>query len=150
MRAIVAATVLALCFLPTAAGAQDSPNEVASRVSQEVMSPFCDGVTLHDCPSQQADELRLEIASWARAGLTEDQILMRLEDRYGSVISGTPGNPLAWFVPFAAVAAGVALVTVLARRWGREEKGHSGDPELQPMDRARVEAELAAHRNRRW
>ena len=150
MRAAVAAIGIALCFLPTSAGAKDSPDEVASRVSEEIMSPFCDGVTLHDCPSKQADELRLEIASWARAGLTEEQILMRLEERYGSVISGTPGNPLAWIVPFTAATAGVVLVTVLARRWGREREVGSGDPELEPLDRARVEAEVASHRRGKW
>ena len=31
-----------------------SPEDLANDISQKVMSPFCPGVTLHDCPSQSA------------------------------------------------------------------------------------------------
>lgn len=155
MRRALVLSVAALCLSPVDAVAQDAPDEIATRVSQEIMSPFCDGVTLHDCPSQQADELRLEIASWARAGMTEAQILARLEERYGSVISGSPSSPLAWVIPFAVAAAGVVLVIVLALRWGRGADGpktpRPGASSIGPQDAARVEAELSAYRRgRRW
>lgn len=151
MRRGLVLIVLALCLSPVIALAQDAPDEIATRVSQEIMSPFCDGVTLHDCPSQQADELRLEIASWARAGMTETQILARLEDRYGSVISGSPSSPLAWLIPFAAAAGGIVLVVMLARRWGGrgDVDAPSGGPGMDPQDAARVEAELSAFRRGR-
>jgi cytochrome c-type biogenesis protein CcmH/NrfF len=153
MRRALVLSVAALCMSPVGAVAQDAPGEIATRVSQEIMSPFCDGVTLHDCPSQQADELRLEIASWARAGMTEAQILARLEERYGSVISGSPSNPLAWLIPFTVAAAGIVVVIVLAVRWGRGAGGLDGPrpgvPGVGPQDAARVEAELAAYRRSR-
>ena len=148
-RVLVLIGVLCLCVAPGSALAA-SPDDVARRVSEEIMSPFCDGVTLHDCPSAEADELRLEIATWARAGMTEQQILARLEDRYGSIISGSPSSPVAWIVPFLAAAAGVVLVALLARRWGRTERGTPApEPPLDPGDRARLDAELAGYRSKR-
>ena len=150
MKRLLVLVVLCVCLAPASAWAKGSPDEVATRVSEEIMSPFCDGVTLHDCPSAEADELRLEISTWARAGMTEAQILARLEDRYGSIISGSPSSPIAWVIPFLAAAVGVVLVALLARRWGRSEpEVPSPQRPLEPGDRARLDAELAGYRRKR-
>jgi cytochrome c-type biogenesis protein CcmH/NrfF len=152
MRRLALLVSLCICALPSGAWAQASPDEIATRVSEEIMSPFCDGVTLHDCPSAEADELRREISAWARAGLTEEQIIVRLEDRYGSVISGSPSSPLAWLIPLLAVVAGVLLVALLARRWrgsgGEHERPRPPRTPLSPEDRARVDAQIGAFRGR--
>jgi cytochrome c-type biogenesis protein CcmH/NrfF len=152
MRRLQVFVALCICLVPGVAWAQGSPDEVARRVSEEIMSPFCDGVTLHDCPSAEADDLRLEISTWARAGMTEEQIVARLEERYGSVISGSPSSPFAWVVPFLGAAVGVVLVAILARRWrGSPGYGHDGSPPglpLAPEDRARLDAELAGYRRK--
>jgi cytochrome c-type biogenesis protein CcmH/NrfF len=142
-RLAVGCVFVAALVVPAAA----APEDVATRVSQRIMSPFCDGVTLHDCPSQPADELRRDIADMARSGLTESEIIARLEAKFGDRILATPSSPLAWLLPAIVVVAGTGLVILLARRWAGLRPPPS--PELDPAGRARVEAELNAFRGRR-
>ena len=139
------AAVLLLILMTSGTAHAQSPEDVAARVSEEVMSPFCDGVTLHDCPSGAADALRRRIVSMARSGMTEEQIVSALKTEYGNRIEPSPGNPLSWTVPATAALAGVALIIVLARRWtSRDATGVL--PPISEGDRARLEAELSAHR----
>ena len=141
MSRVVVAAVIGLLFAsPALAG----PEDVASRISNEVMSPFCDGVTLHDCPSAEADELRREIATWARAGMSERAILDRLEREYG-VVRGAPDNAVAWLLPGVAVLVGAVGVLVLARRWARRPPGPP--PRVSSEERERIDAELGAYRS---
>jgi cytochrome c-type biogenesis protein CcmH/NrfF len=121
--------------------------DVAARISKEVISPFCDGVTLHDCPSTEADELRREIAAWARSGMSEREILARLEREYGA-IRAVPDNPVAWLPPGGVVIAGMALVVVLARRWARRSPPTLAPHGVASETRARIDAELGSYRRR--
>jgi cytochrome c-type biogenesis protein CcmH/NrfF len=138
-RVVVAAVIGLLVAAPAHAG----PEDVASRISSEVMSPFCDGVTLHDCPSAEADELRREIATWARAGMSEQAILDRLEREYG-VVRGTPDNAVAWILPGLAALGGAVGVLLLARRWAK--RGPRAPARVSAEDRRRIDAELGAYR----
>jgi cytochrome c-type biogenesis protein CcmH/NrfF len=140
-RVVVAALIALLVASPALAG----PEDVASRISNEVMSPFCDGVTLHDCPSAEADELRREIATWARAGMSEQAILDRLEREYG-VVRGTPDSAIAWLLPSLAVLGGVVGVLLLARRWAN--RGARAPTHVSAEERRRIDAELGAYRGR--
>lgn len=140
-------TALGLLFLvivAPGAHAQD-PEDVATRVSQEIMSPFCDGVTLHDCPSRAADQLRRRIVTMARSGMSQEQIIATLEVEYGDRIGAAPDNPLSWIVPAAALLAGIGLIATLARRWTGTPPRGPATP-ISQSDRTRVESELAAHR----
>jgi cytochrome c-type biogenesis protein CcmH/NrfF len=137
--ALTAVAIALLCASPAQAG----PEDVAARISNEVMSPFCDGVTLHDCPSAEADELRRRIAAWARAGMPEDAILARLTREY-DIERAAPDDPAAWLLPVLAGVGGVAAVTALAIRWTRRTPVKPAEPS--PEDRARIEAELGAYR----
>jgi cytochrome c-type biogenesis protein CcmH/NrfF len=158
------AVTLVLLASPAAAGPEDVANDIASKV----MSPFCPGVTLHDCPSAEAQALRDRIERWARQGLNEQQILDSLEANYGVAIRSTPpagdGGWLAWALPGAALAVGLVLGWLLLRRWTnaaprsrvREEesmerarKGAVGREELEDRDRRRLERELAMLRSER-
>jgi cytochrome c-type biogenesis protein CcmH/NrfF len=130
--------------MPVAAWAE--PEDVANRISSEVMSPYCPGVTLHDCPSDAAVQLRDRILGWAAAGWSEDRILDRLEAEYGASIRSTPpasGVGLgAWIAPVAAVALGLAGAWFVARRWSRRREPPAGaDPSV--AQRTRLDAELA-------
>jgi cytochrome c-type biogenesis protein CcmH/NrfF len=111
------------------------------------MSPFCPGLTLHDCPSDAAAALRARIERWARAGMGSDEIMDRLRADYGPSIAATPESDgaglLVWLLPGATVAAGAILAWALARRWA---SGRADDrpPEPGPSadERRRLEAEL--------
>ena len=161
-----AAVIAALVLLasPAAAG----PEDVANNIASKVMSPFCPGVTLHDCPSAAAQDLRDRIERWARQGLSEGQILDALEADYGVGIRSTPpagdGGWLAWALPGTALVVGLVLGWLLLRRWtnaaarsrAREEEsmerarqGRVGRDELGDRDRRRLERELAMLRSER-
>jgi cytochrome c-type biogenesis protein CcmH len=145
--------VAAVLTLASCAQERDA-SDVASRVSQEVMSPFCDGLTIHDCPSQQSEELRFEILQMARRGMSEDAIVDELVARYGERIRGVPepegAGLLVWVLPGVAVVAGAAIALILARRFSSRSSraDEQQTPVATPEERARLESELAAARER--
>ena len=150
MRIGVFIVVLVGTFFLGAAAAGQSPEQRAARLSQRIMSPFCDGVTLHDCPSAESDELRGEIAEMARDGMSDAEIFDRLEAEYGPGIRATPDEDVAWVTPALFALGGLALVVWLARRWIPSEREAAAEPNGRHMsesDRARVQAELAAFRD---
>lgn len=145
MKTLVLAMVLVGV---TAAPAFGAPEDVANQVASEVMSPYCDGVTLHDCPSKAALDLRAEIEMWARDGWTKAEIMDELERQFGPRIRATPGETegvAAWALPTLALVAGGAAVALLAIRWTRRRSSEDLQP-IDGRDHARVERELAALR----
>jgi cytochrome c-type biogenesis protein CcmH len=124
-----------------------SPEDVANSVAHEVMSPYCPGVTLHDCPSSSAQDLRAEIVAWAEDGMTKGEIVDRLEDEFGPSIRAVPeaegAGLLAWLLPAAAVIAGTVAAALLARRWTRRAPAAVAPAPPAPAEAsARLRAEL--------
>jgi len=145
---VMAVVLLLLEAGPAAAG----PDDVAADVYREVMSPFCPGVTLHDCPSSEADELRLDIARWAEAGMSRSEIMARLEAEFGPDIRAVPEGEgaglFAWLLPAVGAVAGLLLAWTLARRYASRravDRPPAGGPS--PEERQRLEGELAAIRS---
>jgi len=144
------ATMLIGTLLLVPAATSQTPEERAAHLSQRIMSPFCNGVTLHDCPSAESDELRGDIANMAREGMSDAEIFERLEAEYGPGIRATPDDGVAWVTPALVALAGVALVVWLARRWtrmGTLVPAEELRPRLSDSDRSRVQTELAAFRD---
>ena len=138
-----------LLLLLIAPAALAGPDEVATSVSQKVMSPYCPGLTLHDCPSDAAAELREDIAGWAREGMTQDEIIDRLEAEFGAGILATPpaegSGLMAWVLPIAGLLIAVGVGVVLARRWAARASTDTDVTQAlatDPRDRTRLEAEL--------
>jgi cytochrome c-type biogenesis protein CcmH/NrfF len=154
MRRITGTFALCLflaCLLPGVARA--SAEDLANEIAAEIMSPFCPGVTLENCPSERAIALHARIESWARDGWGKTRILDELVDLYGEPIRAVPpasGSGLwAWLAPGVALLAGGALATVLARRWTKKAGPEPGDlPIVAPETRARLAEELDAMRGR--
>ena len=143
---------VALLLVPGQAAA--GPGDVSARIARETMSPFCPGVTLHDCASGQANQLRTRIERWAQQGWSRDEILARLEAEYGPSIRAAPeaegAGLLAWALPGIALVAGFAVAGWLARRWTvgrRAPDAGVGEPTASPQERRRLEAELRALRD---
>lgn len=140
---LVLATV---AFVAAPGVAYAGPEDIANAVAQEVMSPYCPGVTLHDCPSSSAQEMRAEITRWARDGMTKEDIITRLEDEFGSSIRAVPrggGGVFAWLLPAAALLGGAAAALVLARRWSlRRPDPPPPASTASPEATARLTAEL--------
>ena len=144
VRAIAAGVA---CLILLASPAAAAPEDVANDISNEIMSPFCDGVTLHDCPSQEALELRNRIEAWVSEGQSRTQIMSHLEREFGAGIRAVPpaegAGFVAWIPPLVALAAGAAGAWAIVRKWSRRtqaaprvsvtmtsEEGHRLDQEL--------------------
>jgi cytochrome c-type biogenesis protein CcmH/NrfF len=94
---------------------------MASDISAQVMSPFCPGVTLHDCPSASAAELRSKIAEWIDDGSSRAQVMARLKSEYGQAIAAAPAKSgrglFAWLLPLGAIIAGGLIAWIVVKRW---------------------------------
>jgi cytochrome c-type biogenesis protein CcmH len=105
-------------------GAAGAAEEYALRLSNELMSPYCPGRTLSDCPSGEAAQLRAWIAEQERQGRTRQDVEAQLLRVYGEEILGAPrarGFGLAAYVlPVALMGAGAAVLYVFLRRQGRD------------------------------
>jgi len=98
-------------------------DEVAGRM----MSPFCPGLTLDECPSEQASRLRTEVDEMVRRGDTNAEIDRWIVDNFGEVALARPGGSLAWVAPPLAVLAGLGMLLLfLKRRTGGRETGAEG------------------------
>jgi cytochrome c-type biogenesis protein CcmH/NrfF len=122
MRAVVA-LLLALgvgALGAGEAGAQAvSDPEVARRahgIASDVMSPYCPGRTLADCPSPNAAALREEVRELLGEGVPEAEVRERLDARFGDEIVGAPRSVWGWSFPAAVLALGVVALVVALRR----------------------------------
>ncbi len=153
-------SVALFLMLAIAAPAIAAPEDMANDIAAEIMSPYCPGVTLHDCPSAEADQLRARIIGWAEAGWSKSRIMAQLESEFGSTIRATParerGGLTAWALPLLAVLLGSLLAAVLARRWTRARDGERqlgatatarDGLAMSAEDRRRLDAELGVLRS---
>lgn len=90
----------------------------SARLSQRVMSPFCPGKTLYHCPSSSATTMRLEMTRWMEEGLSEEDIVQRLEDQVPGFEFTPPAatSNLFWVVWIIATLFLVLAVLRLVRR----------------------------------
>ena len=115
--------VLLACLLALGVGSAGAERPWSEQLQRELMSPYCPGRSLTECPSPQATELRLWIQAQERAGVPRETVEARLFERFGDQLRHGPraeGFGLwAYLVPAAALAAGAAFVFVFLRRQGR-------------------------------
>jgi cytochrome c-type biogenesis protein CcmH/NrfF len=126
----IALLVLLGAFLSAApARAADPPADAAAAnerwaydLAHDLMSPFCPGRSLAECPSPQADQLRLWIIEQARAGVTREEVEAELAANFGDQIRQTPRAEgiglVAYAVPAGFVVVGAALLAFFLRRSG--------------------------------
>ncbi|MFQ5513173.1 MAG: cytochrome c-type biogenesis protein CcmH [Myxococcota bacterium] len=137
-RALVLALLGLLCAVGNV-GAEPASSENARRahaIARDVMSPYCPGRTLADCPSPSAAALREEIRELVDQGVDERTIRERLEARFGDMILGVPRSVLGWVLPGVILALGGAAVMTALRRLSRRPTTPS------PEDDTKLEEEL--------
>ena len=125
--------------------------DVATDVAGRVMSPFCEGVTLENCPSEEAVALRHKIATKAAAGWSEDRILRWLRADYGIREASPPTSGVglaAWLAPAVAVLLGAVVITIVIRRKLPARRAPVERPRADPGELARLERDLAEARKR--
>ena len=118
--AVVAVVLIVTGGLAALALRGPDPDAVptADDVSRRTMSPYCEGLTLQECPATQSRELRAEVSRKIASGWTNARIDRWLVDNYGPQVLGD-GQPAARLIPVAGVLAGLTIVILfLARRGG--------------------------------
>jgi len=138
-RGVVLGVLLLGLALPAAAQSAE-PEGWGYELSHEIMSPFCPGRSLADCPSPQAESLRAWIVIQEATGRSRADVEAELLERFGDVILSAPraeGIGLAAYaIPVLAFLAGGVLVGVFLRRITRAGSApaapaaESLDPEL--------------------
>jgi len=95
-------------------------------LARELMSPFCPGSSLADCPSSQAQAMRAWILVQAAAGRSREEVEAELLAHYGDQILAAPrarGFGLtAYAIPIGVFLAGGAVVWAFLRRQTREAR----------------------------
>ncbi|MBI3792295.1 MAG: cytochrome c-type biogenesis protein CcmH [Gemmatimonadetes bacterium] len=119
-QATPAATAAATAAQSPATLAAGEVNPEAARLIDQVMSPFCPGLVLTNCPSLSADSLRRAIRARFDAGATREQVMQELSATYGDAIRSAPAQSgfglLAWVVPGGLVLVGALVMTMFIRR----------------------------------
>jgi len=109
-------------------------------IAHELMSPYCPGRTLATCPSPQAAELIQWIVLQEAAGVTQDQVVEMLIERFGEDILGAPKaegiKVLAYIMPVLGfvIFGGVAVIVLrrIVSRGGENRAAGSTTREARP------------------
>lgn len=141
--AAACALLVALCAVAPAfaAGGVD-----VRGLERELRCITC-GTTLDVSNAPSALQLKRYIREKAAAGWTGDQIKAALVQQFGREILATPPKEgfdlVAWLVPALAVAAGLAAVPVITRRWARHRtQAAPVAVDATPEELARLQREL--------
>jgi cytochrome c-type biogenesis protein CcmH len=142
---LVLVTYLALAGSAMVHAQVDDADSNAHRIFSELMSPYCPGLLLADCPSPDAFELRAEIRARLAAGETPAQVKADLYARFGDSIRATPEprdwGLLLWTAPLVVLAVSFGgLAWYLAHRRPVEEPERS--PEADRKLEHRLDDEL--------
>ncbi len=160
MRAPLVLILVAVGALAASAARSEPPRGFASREASEgkswsyelerdLMSPYCPGRSLIECPSPQATELRLWIQAQEQAGVPRASVEERLLQQFGDELRQSPRAEgwglLAYLVPGGALLAGGVFVVGFLRRQGRSPAPApvvgAADPELaREVDRELAES----------
>jgi cytochrome c-type biogenesis protein CcmH len=128
----------------------------AQRLFGRLMSPFCRGLTLAQCPSPGADSLRQDIRSRLAHGETSRAITAAYVADWGEQMLGAPPvrdwGVLLWTLPGVLLLVGAAVLALWLLRLRRRAVAAEAataevapeSPPMEPALRQRLEAELEA------
>lgn len=139
MRGVLLAVVVATALASSAAHSEEdhaarirerapSSSVAASQgwsreLERELMSPYCPGRSLIECPSPAATELRLWIAGQEAAGVSRAAVEQRLFQEFGDQLRHSPRAEgwglFAYLVPAGVLVAGGAFAFGFLRRQSR-------------------------------
>jgi cytochrome c-type biogenesis protein CcmH/NrfF len=160
MRHILSAIIL-LGFTAALAGAQIpegvegsyQPHPEARKAIDGLLSPYCPGLMLEQCPAEESRILRDSIHALALEGWTSDELTAWMLANHGSEWQAVPDRSgsglLAWLLPPLALVVGFGAVVFVARRFTRSEEGledgrqdQSGRGDPSPEEEVRLKEAL--------
>ncbi len=153
-RAGLTALVLAALLAGAARGAPAPARVVSESEVHEVAGGLrcvvCQNLSVADSPSEMARQMRAIVRERLEAGESPGEVVQYFVDRYGEWILLSPRrsgfNLLVWAAPLVAVAVGLAIVSVLVRRWAREPASSGTALPVDPAMRERIRRETEAER----
>jgi cytochrome c-type biogenesis protein CcmH len=112
--------VVALALAPAAWASEERPTQ--AELEGEIVCPTCH-TTLDQSNSEVAVRMKEFIRERIAAGDTKSEIRAQLVAQFGKGVLAAPEKKgfdlLAWVLPIAGLAAGAAVLTLLAWRWTR-------------------------------
>ena len=149
MRSVLALVLITLCSLGAhAADALPTESALDKRVtalSQDLRCLVCQNQTIADSQAPLAIDLKNQIREKIAQGLSNEQIIDYMVQRYGDFVLYRPPVKAAtlalWFGPAALL---VLALIVLFRYLARRRKEQPGDAPLTDAERERARALLGA------
>lgn len=142
----LAATLLIGAPALTVAAQPADPAAEAQAIFTSVMSPYCPGLLLADCPSPAAFELRAEIRRRLDAGESRATIEGDLYRKFGNSIRAVPEpegwGRVLWLAPALAFAVSLVALMWLVARSRAPHQPQPDDATLPPESDERLEEEL--------
>jgi cytochrome c-type biogenesis protein CcmH len=115
--------------------------EQAAQVASELRCPDCQSLSVGESQTAAAGAIRRQIVELLQAGQTPEQVRQHFVDRYGEWILLSPGSPLVWLLPFAALLMGIGLLGWWLRHGRSGTKSPGRPPSEAVRDRIRDEVE---------
>jgi len=117
----------------------------------QILSPFCPGRSLNDCPSSKAHDLKGEIRAELEAGKTKDQVLEEVFSKYGDQYRAVPQysgfGKFVWLLPMAFILIGIGMATYVVNRRVRSEqvfgRGEERNQEISQEMQRKIQEELS-------
>ena len=121
-------------------------------VAKEIHPPGCtDSMTADYCTLKTAYDTRAEIADLLGQGMSKQETLDFLIDKYGERILASPTgkglNLIAWVLPGLSIAIGAILIAIFIRSWlvrkkGSDQRNEEMVESVSQADVKKVEEEL--------
>ena len=97
--------------------------ERTRRLAAQLRCPVCQGLSLQDSPSELSLQMRDVVRGQVAAGKSDAEVKAFFVARYGEWILMEPPargfNLLVYALPLIWLGVGVAVLTVMVRRWTR-------------------------------
>ena len=135
MRKLILFTALLLILAPTASFAEPTllddkfsseQKDAFEEVQGNIMSPYCPGRLLKDCPSTAARELKVTIKERILSGESAEAIKEDLLEEFGEDMRASPKaegiGMLAWIAPFLFLLLGAVVITFWVIRQSKDEE----------------------------
>ena len=117
---IALVVLLSLLLAPVALASEERPTQ--AELESELVCPTCKS-TLDQSNAPVAVRMKAFVRQRIAAGDTKSEIKDQLVAQFGKGVLAAPEREgfdlLAWVLPLAGVAAGIAAVTLLLVRWTR-------------------------------
>lgn len=94
--------------------------EIFKEIESDLLSPFCPGRLLRDCPSTATRNLKEDIKTKILEGKTAEAVKEELIEKYGEDLRAAPPKSgiglLAWYLPVVFLLLGLLLLVLFVRK----------------------------------